>query len=156
MKKKFLIGGAALLFAAVTALNMDLLQSNKARDVSLENMISTANANSEVSNGCLYCEVSNGCLFCGGDGVRSGGSTCTYCSAGNRNTGWTILSQGFTKDEREYERPCPTYEDNRGSGSVSGKGYSASGRGSHTQINPSGRMEITCPYGNENCTKIPC
>ena len=74
-----------MLFAAVTALNMDLLQSNKARDVSLENMISTANANSEVSNGCLYCEVSNGCLYCGGDGVRSGGSTCTYCSAGNRN-----------------------------------------------------------------------
>lgn len=147
MKKKFFIGGAALLFAAVTALNMDLLQSNKACDVSLENMISTANANSEVSNGCLYC---------GGDGVRSGGSTCTYCSAGNRNTGWTILSQGFTKDEREYERPCPTYEDNRGSGSGSGKGYSASGSGSHTQINPSGRMEITCPYGNENCTKIPC
>jgi hypothetical protein len=36
MKKKFLIGGAALLFAAVTALNMNLLQSNKAGDMSLD------------------------------------------------------------------------------------------------------------------------
>lgn len=48
MKKKSFIGGAALLFAAVTVFNMNLLQSNKAGDVSLDAIAVMAQAQKEV------------------------------------------------------------------------------------------------------------
>ena len=49
MKKKIFIGGAALLFAAVTALNMNMLQSNKEGDVSLEAISVMAQAQTEFT-----------------------------------------------------------------------------------------------------------
>lgn len=48
MKKKLFIGGTALLFAAVTVFNMNLLQSNKAGDVSLDAIAVMAQAQKEV------------------------------------------------------------------------------------------------------------
>ena len=48
MKKKSFIGGAALLFAAVTVFNMNLLQSNKAGDVSLDAIAVMAQAQKEI------------------------------------------------------------------------------------------------------------
>lgn len=70
---------------------------------------------------------------------------------------WTQWwGQGFTKDEREYERPCPSDESSSGSGNVSHGNTSIGGGGSHSQTNPSGRNEITCPYGSDNCTPIDC
>ena len=76
----------------------------------------------------------------------------------NNWTQW--LTQGFTKDEREWMRPCPSTESSSGSGSVGvGKGDTSvevGGSGSHEQTNPSGRNEITCPYGDTNCTEVEC
>ena len=66
------------------------------------------------------------------------------------------FSQGFTKDEREWIRPCPSEESNSGYGNGSYGGVSIGGGGSHSQTNPSGRCEITCPYGNENGTSVGC
>lgn len=66
------------------------------------------------------------------------------------------FSQGLHKDEREWVRPCPSQE--TGSGFIGGSygGGSISGGGSHSQTNPSGRSEITCPYGSSNCTPVGC
>lgn len=76
----------------------------------------------------------------------------------NHWTQW--LTQGLTKDEREWKRACPTTESNSGSGSVEvGKGDTSvevGGSGSNSTTNPEGREEITCPVGNENCTEIEC
>lgn len=47
MKKRIFLGGAALLFAAVTAFNMNMLQSNKTGDVSLEAIPVMAQAQTE-------------------------------------------------------------------------------------------------------------
>lgn len=66
------------------------------------------------------------------------------------------LSQGFTKDEREWKRPCPLEEGNSGYGNIGYGNIGIGGGGSHNQSNPSGREEITCPYGDQNCTEIPC
>lgn len=66
------------------------------------------------------------------------------------------LSQGLTKDEREWMRPCPSQESGSGYGNGSYGGVGVGGGGSYSQTNPSGRNEITCPYGNENCTPIGC
>lgn len=66
------------------------------------------------------------------------------------------FTQGFTKDEREWVRPCPSSESSSGNGSISNGNIEIGGGGSHSQTNPSGRYEITCPYGNENCTAIEC
>jgi len=67
-----------------------------------------------------------------------------------------LSGQGWTKDEREWIRPCPSEQSSSGSGSVSYGGGTASGSGSSSTTNPSGRNEITCPYGSENCTQIKC
>ncbi len=57
MKKKLFIGGAALLFAAVTVFNMNLLQSNKAGDVSLDAIAVMAQAQREtIGEGCNDCQ----------------------------------------------------------------------------------------------------
>lgn len=66
------------------------------------------------------------------------------------------LSQGLTKDEREFTRPCPSSSSSGGSGSASYGGGSVSGSGNSSQTNPSNRYEITCPYGSDNCTSIGC
>lgn len=66
------------------------------------------------------------------------------------------LTQGATKDEREWNRPCPATESSSGQGGVSHGDTSVSGGGSHSQTNPSGREEITCPYGSSNCSAIDC
>ncbi len=85
---------------------------------------------------------------------NTGGSSVEW----NHWSQW--LSQGFTKDEREYERPCPTSSSSSGSGGVSGSYGGASGgisgSGSSNQTNPGNRNEITCAYGNVNCTPIKC
>jgi len=47
MKRKFFIGGAALLFAAATLFNMSFLTGNNAGDVSLESIAVMAKAQSE-------------------------------------------------------------------------------------------------------------
>ncbi len=47
MKKRMIIGGVVLLFAAITALNMDILQSNKAGNVALKDIITMVNALNE-------------------------------------------------------------------------------------------------------------
>ncbi|MFV0266802.1 MAG: hypothetical protein ACK5HT_06670 [Draconibacterium sp.] len=76
--------------------------------------------------------------------------------------GWSNFSQGqgFWKDELAKEQPCPIYESSSGSGSASGSGGgysgSASGSGSHEQVNPSGRTDVRCIYGNTNCTSAGC
>lgn len=78
-------------------------------------------------------------------------------TADNEWNSWNEwLSQGFTKDEREWMRPCPSSESSSGNGSISNGNIEIGGGGSHTQTNPSGRYEITCPYGNSNCTAIGC
>lgn len=72
----------------------------------------------------------------------------------NSITQW--WSQGLTKDEREWIRPCPASQSNSGSGSVSYNGASVSGSGSSSQTNNNERSEITCPYGSDNCSEVPC
>ncbi len=70
---------------------------------------------------------------------------------------WTQwLSQGFTKDEREIVRPCPSDQSSSGNGSISVGGNSASGGGSHSQTNPTGRYDIACGYGSVNCSPVKC
>lgn len=90
---------------------------------------------------------------------QTGGS-----SSGDGSSSWNNwsqwLSQGLTKDEREYVRPCPSSSSSGSSGSASG-GYggasgSISGSTSNSQTNPSGRNEITCAYGSTNCTSVGC
>lgn len=77
-------------------------------------------------------------------------------TADNEWNSWNEwVSQGLTKDEREWMRPCPSSESSSGNGSIS-NGNIEIGGGSHSQTNPSGRYEITCPYGNANCTAIGC
>lgn len=66
------------------------------------------------------------------------------------------FTQGLTKDEREVARPCPSDQSSSGNGSVSIGSNSASGGGSHSQTNPSGRYDIDCAYGNENCSSVDC
>lgn len=66
------------------------------------------------------------------------------------------LTQGLTKDEREWVRPCPSEEYGEGYGEGSYGDISIGGGGSHGQVNPNGRNEITCPYGNSNCTEVNC
>lgn len=70
------------------------------------------------------------------------------------------FTQGLYKDEREWIRPCPSEESYSGSVNVEvGKGNITIGGGiggSYEQTNPSGRNELTCPYGEENCTTIDC
>ena len=68
----------------------------------------------------------------------------------------TFQGQGWTKDERESSRPCPSSTSSSGSGSASYGGGSVSGGGSSSASNPAGRDEIICPYGTENCTPIKC
>lgn len=76
---------------------------------------------------------------------------------GNEWNDWNEwLTQGLTKDEREFVRPCPSEETSSGSGSISHGDTSVGGSGSHSQTNPTGRNEITCPYGSTNCTAIDC
>ncbi len=72
------------------------------------------------------------------------------------NSGWTWWTQGATKDEREYIRPCPTEQSSSGSGNASYGGASAGGSGSSSQTNPAGRTDISCPYGYDNCTPVGC
>jgi hypothetical protein len=50
MKKRIFLGGAALLFAAATAFNMNMLQGNSVGDVSLDAIAVMARANGEGSN----------------------------------------------------------------------------------------------------------
>lgn len=66
------------------------------------------------------------------------------------------FTQGATKDEREWMRPCPITESSSGQGGASHGNTSVSGGGSHSQTNPSNRQEITCPYGSSNCSAIGC
>lgn len=66
------------------------------------------------------------------------------------------FSQGLTKDEREWIRPCPNQEYNSGYVEGGYGGANIGAGGSHGQVNPSGRNEITCPYGNQNCTSVDC
>lgn len=73
-------------------------------------------------------------------------------SGSEYNNFWEALSQGILKNEREYIRPCPSTESSSGSANIGDGGIS----GSHEQTNPSGRNEITCPYGDTNCTVIDC
>ncbi|MDD2612079.1 MAG: NVEALA domain-containing protein [Bacteroidales bacterium] len=73
-----------------------------------------------------------------------------------KNTGWEILTQGATKDEEEWERPCPTSSTTSGSGSGSYSGVGVGGSGSTSQTNPSNRYEICCKYGYDNCTPVDC
>lgn len=78
-------------------------------------------------------------------------------STGNSTNPWYQWpTQGITKDEREYIRPCPS--SSGGSGSIGGGGGGVTGgvSGSHSQTNPSTRNEITCPYGTVNCSEVGC
>ena len=78
-------------------------------------------------------------------------------SAGSEWNDWNEwFTQGATKDEREWMRPCPITDSSSGQGSVSHGDTSVSGGGSHSQTNPTGRQEITCPYGSSNCSSIGC
>ena len=70
-----------------------------------------------------------------------------------------LIGQGFYKDEKEYERPCPTTQQEGPSITI---GIDRRGRpgvtiseGSST-TNLSGRKEITCPNGSTNCTSVGC
>lgn len=76
------------------------------------------------------------------------------------NTGWTIITQGATKDEREVKRQCPTEQSSSGSGNVSGSyggaNVSIGGNGSSSQSNSSSRYDIACGYGYSNCTSVDC
>ena len=70
-----------------------------------------------------------------------------------------LIGQGFYKDEREWERDCPTHQQQGPSITI---GIDRRGRpgvtiseGSST-TNLSGRKEITCPNGSTNCTKVGC
>ena len=66
------------------------------------------------------------------------------------------LTQGFTKDEREMKRPCPSEETSSGGGSITIGKVTIGGGGSHTEINSSDRYEVICGYGDVNCTSIDC
>lgn len=66
------------------------------------------------------------------------------------------LSQGLTKDEREWQRPCPSESSGSGNVNVNHNGTGIGAGGSYSQTNPSTRSEITCPYGNDNCSRIRC
>lgn len=72
------------------------------------------------------------------------------------NSWYQWLSQGITKDEREFKRSCPS--DTSGSGYVNGSynGVGVGVGGSYSQQNPSGREEIRCAHGYENCTTVDC
>ncbi len=78
MKKKIFLGGAALLFAAVTVFNMNMLQTNKAGDVSLEAIAVMAQAQSESGGkGTLYGN-SAGTRYC----CSSGSNNCSAAPCG--------------------------------------------------------------------------
>ncbi len=53
MSKKILFGSIAILFAAAAVFNINLLQNKNAGDISLENIISIANATLEIDGGTL-------------------------------------------------------------------------------------------------------
>jgi|SRR5690554_3188019 len=55
MKRKFFIGGAALLFAAATLFNMSFLTGNNARDASLESIAVMARAWNELPEVTIEC-----------------------------------------------------------------------------------------------------
>jgi hypothetical protein len=149
MKKKFLIGGAALLFAAVTALNMNLLQSNKAGDVSLENMISTANANPEVSNDCLHC---------GGDGVSPGGSSCPFCGGGDRdrnNSNWGGLFH--YPDKGGNPKECTLYIMVDAGGQIISQSTNKITANIGYTVRKTKGMKETCPFDTgTGCTVYSC
>ena len=70
-----------------------------------------------------------------------------------------LIGQGFYKDEKEYERPCPTTQQEGPSVTI---GIGRRGRpgvtiseGSST-TNPPNRMEIKCKYGSTNCSTVNC
>lgn len=81
-------------------------------------------------------------------------------SSNEMNSFLEWFSQGIHKDEREWIRPCPSEESSSGSANIGvGNGGTTIGggvSGSHEQTNPSGRDEITCPYGEENCDEVEC
>lgn len=72
----------------------------------------------------------------------------------NHWTQW--IPYGFTKDEREYERSCPTEQSTSTSGNASSGGNSAGGSHSSSQTNPTGRNELRCATGTENCDVVDC
>ena len=99
MKKKIIIASASVLFAVASVLNINMLQSGKPSDVSLDAIAVMAKAQSESG-------TSLSCLYCGGDGVRPGGSSCTYCGGGGGGTGGVDYSKGYTNNPQ----PCTVVE----------------------------------------------
>lgn len=69
--------------------------------------------------------------------------------------GNTLKGQGWTKDEREFKRPC---SDKESGGKVSGGygGASGSVESYKSEYNHYIREEITCPVGEHNCSEIEC
>ena len=70
-----------------------------------------------------------------------------------------LIGQGLYKDEREWERDCPTHEQEGpsvtiGIGRNGALGITSNGPSSRTY--PSGRKEITCPNGSTNCSTVDC
>lgn len=57
MKRKFFLGGAALLFTIATIFNMNLLQPNNVGDISLAAIAVTAQASGEVTCDGGFCVV---------------------------------------------------------------------------------------------------
>ena len=76
MKKKIFLGGAALLFAAVTVFNMNMLQTNKAGDVSLEAIMIMQQAESESNNPECHIDFFRQCSGKGGKYCNLNGTTC--------------------------------------------------------------------------------
>jgi hypothetical protein len=82
----------------------------------------------------------------------------TLSGESSPNPWYLWLSQGLTKDEREYKRKCPTNNSSNSNTtvSISYRGFTGSISYSSTTTNSSDREEITCAYGSTNCTPVNC
>lgn len=64
--------------------------------------------------------------------------------------------QGWTKDEREWTRPCPLSSGSSTSVCVQKDANGVCIKYEISQTNPTNRNEITCPVGSVNCSTVGC
>ena len=154
MKKKIIFAVATGFFAVATVFNMNLLQGNSAGDVSLDAISIMAQAQSEIPE----TETTIDCLHCGGDGVRPGGSSCTYCGVGDRdrnNSNWGGL---FHYPKRGGKpKKCKLYIMVDAGGQIISQSTNKMSANFGYTVRKTEGMEETCPFDTgTGCTVYSC
>src|SRR5690554_3369671 len=154
MKKKIIFAVATGFFAVATVFNMNLLQGNSAGDVSLDAISIMAQAQSEIPE----TETTIDCLHCGGDGVRPGGSSCTYCGGGDRdrnNSNWGGLFHYPTRGGKPKQ--CTLYIEVDAGGRIVSQSTSQITANFGCTVRQTQGMKEKCPIDNgKGCTVYSC